>query len=113
MTALRDDITKEFDGQFVGDSRHRFNLGDTGFLLQLTTDSGARRLELRDNPVRTAGTLEDMLYGEVDGGRTNVEALGMAKVTEVARNGRGKILTIWGDELRAALSEFGYPELFT
>lgn len=111
MSALRDDITRDFDNQFVGDSRHRFRVGDTGFLLQLTTESGSRRLELRDNPVRTAGTLEEMLYGDVDGGRTHVEALGMAKVVEVARNGRGRIQTLWGDELRSALDEFGYPGL--
>lgn len=105
-----DSIKAEFDGKFVGDARHRFQVGDTGFLLELTPANGVSRIELRDSPARTAGTLTDVLYGFIPG-RTSVEALGAAKVTEVAKNGRGKIETLWEAQLDAALTELGYPEI--
>jgi hypothetical protein len=104
-----DNIKKNFDGKFVGDARHKFSVGDVGFLLELTPVSGVSRLELRDTPARTTDWT-DILYGMIEG-RTNVEALGAAKVTEVVKNGRGKVQTIWGDELDAALAELGYPEI--
>ena len=107
------DIKNEFDGRFVGDARHRFTLGDIGFLLELSPEGGQKRLELRDSPARTAHTLQDVLFGEVSGGRTSVEALGVAKITEVTKNGRGQVLTLWGDELTAALKELGYPDIST
>lgn len=103
-------IQQEFDGKFVGDARHRFAVGDIGFLLELTPATGPSRIELRDSPARTARNLTDVLYGFIPG-RTSVEALGAAKVTEVARNGRGKVVTLWGPELDAALGELGYPEI--
>lgn len=104
-------IKQEFDGKFVGDARHRFKVGDAGFLLELTPQNGVSRIELRDSPARTAFTLTDVLYGFIPG-RTSVEALGAAKVTEVARNGRGKIVTLWGEDLDKSLTELGYPEIF-
>ena len=103
-------IQEEFDGKFVGDARHRFKVGDVGFLLELTPENGVSRIELRDSPARTTRTLTDVLYGFIPG-RTTVEALGAAKVTEVARNGRGKVVTLWGDDLASALNELGYPEI--
>lgn len=103
-------IQSEFDGKFVGDARHRFNVGDVGFLLELTPSNGISRIELRDSPARTARSLTDVLYGFIPG-RTSVEALGAARVTEVARNGRGKVITLWGDALDAVLHELGYPEI--
>lgn len=103
-------IKSEFDGKFVGDARHKFKVGDVGFLLELTPQNGAKRTELRDSPARTAQTLTDILYGFIDG-RTAVEALGVAKVVEVAKNGRGKVQTLWGDDLATALNELGYPEI--
>lgn len=106
-----ENIRQEFDGKFVGDARHRFKVGDVGFLLELTPQNGASRIELRDSPARTAHTLTDVLYGFI-AGRTSVEALGTAKVTEVARNGRGKVITLWGADLEAALGELGYPEIY-
>src|SRR5258708_40300884 len=93
-----DNIRNEFDGKFVGDARHKFQVGDVGFLLELTPANGASRIELRDSPARTARSLTDVLFGFIDG-RTSVEALGAAKVTEVARNGRGKVITLWGADL--------------
>jgi hypothetical protein len=103
-------IQQEFDGKFVGDARHKFSVGDVGFLLELTPANGASRIELRDSPARTARSLTDVLYGFISG-RTSVEALGVAKVTEVAKNGRGKVTTLWGSDLDAALVELGYPEI--
>ena len=104
-------IAKEFDGRYVGDSRHRFKTGDIGFLLELTPEHGSKRVELRDSPVRTAGSLVEVLFGMVTGGRTNVEALGVAKVVSVTPNGRGKIETLWGPALDVALEELGYPQI--
>lgn len=105
-----DNIRSEFDGKFVGDARHKFQVGDIGFLLELTPANGASRIELRDSPARTARSLTDVLFGFI-GGRTSVEALGAAKVTDVARNGRGRVVTLWGPELDATLIELGYPEI--
>lgn len=105
-----DSIKSDFDGKFVGDARHRFKVGDVGFLLELTPQNGASRIELRDSPARTARSLTDVLFGFIPG-RTAVEALGAAKVTEVARNGRGKVITLWGADLDAALGELGYPDV--
>jgi hypothetical protein len=106
----KNSIQTEFDGKFCGDARHRFTVGDVGFLLELTPQNGASRVELRDSPARTARTLTDVLYGFIPG-RTSVEALGVAKVVEVARNGRGKVLTLWGEDLDKALNELGYPDV--
>lgn len=103
-------IRTEFDGRWVGDARHRFNPDDVGFLLELTPPSGVSRVELRDSPVRTNGDLQDILFGIIRG-TTSVEAVGVARVTEVARNGRGKVLTLWDQDLENALQELGYPEI--
>lgn len=103
-------IKDNFNNKFVGDARHKFQVGDVGFLLELTPANGHSRIELRDSPARTAFTLTDVLYGFIDG-KTSVEALGAAKVTSVAKNGRGQIETLWGDDLESALVELGYPEI--
>lgn len=105
-----DNIKAAFDGKFVGDARHRFKVGDVGFLLELTPANGHSRIELRDSPARTAFSLTDVLFGLIDG-RTTVEALGAAKVTKVATNGRGQVQTLWDADLDAALTELGYPEI--
>ena len=105
------DIQAEFDGKWVGDSRHKFKVGDLGFVLELTPANGAKRVELRDSPVRTAGSLIDVLFGVVSGGRTEVEALGVAKVIKVTPNGRGQIQTLWNEDMEAALQELGYPDI--
>lgn len=104
-----DNLKTNYDGKFVGDARHKFAVGDVGFLLELTPQSGIPRLEMRDSPARTQEWV-DVLYGLIEG-KTNVEALGTARVTEVAKNGRGKVVTLWGPELEAALNELGYPEI--
>jgi hypothetical protein len=104
-----DTLKTAFDGQFVGDARHKFAVGDVGFLLELTPQTGTPRLELRDSPARTQDWT-DILYGMIEG-KTNVEALGAARVTDVAKNGRGKVVTLWGVDLDAALLELGYPEV--
>jgi hypothetical protein len=104
-----DNLKTNYDGKFVGDARHKFAVGDVGFLLELTPQSGIPRLEMRDSPARTQEWV-DVLYGMIEG-KTNVEALGAARVTEVAKNGRGKVVTLWGPDLEAALNELGYPEI--
>ncbi len=124
-----------YDGQWVGDARNRFQqdpdgkityvqsgrdihgkafdrmLSDVGFLLELTPNEGrgAKRLEFRDSPARTQNW-EDVCYGLIKG-RTDVEALGVAKVVKVTPNGRGQVLTLWGPELDAALDILGYPQI--
>lgn len=128
-----DVLKSTFDGKWVGDARNRFTsdpdgkityiqsgrdihgkpfervLGNVGFLLELTPATGVPRLEFRDSPARTQDWT-DCLYGMIEG-RTNVEALGVAKIIEVSRNGRGKVLTLWGADLDAALTELGYPDI--
>jgi hypothetical protein len=115
--SIKQYIQDNYDGRFAGDARHRLTVGDVGFLLEISpiNEEGQRprrkRVEIRDNPVRTAGTLEEMLFGYLEGDRTDVEALGVATVVEAAPNGRGKLQSLWGDEARAALQKLGYPEL--
>jgi hypothetical protein len=104
-----ENLQQSYDGKWVGDARNRFAVGDVGFLLELTPQTGVARVELRDSPARTTDWT-DILFGMVEG-RTNVEALGVAKVIEVTKNGRGKVQTLWGDELTAALDQLGYPEI--
>jgi hypothetical protein len=127
-----DNLKENYDGKWVGDARNRFTQvdgkikytqigrdfkgnpyertsGDVGFLLEMTPPSGVPRLELRDSPARTMDWT-DVLYGMIEG-KTNVEALGVARVTGVSPNGRGKVVTLWGDELTAALDELGYPDI--
>lgn len=108
---MTNDNLSQYDGLFVGDNRNRFEVGDIGFLLELAPGRGAKRYELRQFPARTADTFSDILFGTVDGGHTTVKALGMAKIAEVARNGRGKIVTLHGPDLDDALHELGFPEL--
>jgi hypothetical protein len=110
-------ISATFDGKWAGDARHALKVGEVGFLLELTPVSAnpnfkpRKRLEIRPHPGRLAGSLEEMLYGVIEGDRTDVECLGVAKVTEVAPNGRGRVQTLWGDEARAALETLAYPDL--
>lgn len=133
--AYVDNLKSNYDGQWCGDARNRFItnpdgkiqyvqsgrdikgqsfervLGDVGFLLELTPNEGrgAQRLEFRDSPVRTADWT-DVLYGMVEG-RTNVEALGIARVTKATPNGRGQVVTLWGQDLDEALQQLGYPNI--
>jgi hypothetical protein len=132
--AYIENLKSNYDGKWVGDARNRFAdkdgkityvqsgkdikgqsfervLGDVGFLLELTPQEGrgAKRLEFRDSPARTQDW-EDVLYGMIEG-RTNVEALGVARVTKVSSNGRGQVITLWGAALDAALDDLGYPDI--
>lgn len=116
MTTVKEFIQGVYDGKFAGDARHPLKVGDIGFLLELTPVSSnpnfkpRKRLELRPHPVRLAGTLEEMLYGTLQGDRTDVEALGLATVAESV-NGRGKVRTAWGEEAKGILEALGYPDL--
>ena len=129
-----ENLKSNYDGKWVGDARNRFEevdgkiryiqagkdvrgqpfertLGDTGFLLELTPQGGrgAPRLEFRDSPARTQ-SWEDVLFGMIEG-RTNVEALGVARVVKVSPNGRGQVVTLWGKDLDDALEMLGYPNI--
>lgn len=116
MTTVKEFISATYDGKFAGDARHPLKIGDIGFLLELTPVGSnpnfkpRKRLELRPHPVRLAGTLEEMLYGTLQGDRTDVEALGVAQVVESV-NGRGKVLTVWGERAQEVLQALAYPEL--
>lgn len=117
MKTIKQHISDTYDTRWAGDARHPLKVGETGFLLELTPISNnpnfvaRKRLELRPHPVRKAGSLEEMLFGTLFGERTDVEALGVATVSEVAPNGRGRVQTIWGDEARQALDSLAYPDL--
>jgi len=119
MTTIKNHIESTYDSKWAGDARHPLKVGETGFLLELTPVSNQpnfiprKRLELRPHPVRRAGSLEELLFGTVFGDRTDVEALGVATVTEVAANGRGRVKTVWGDDARQALDNLAYPDLAT
>jgi hypothetical protein len=113
MTTIQEHA-ETYDGKWVGDDRFPVRLGDVGFLLELTSYVGPsmrRRVELRQHPAKEAGTFEEVLYGIIQGARTDVEALGVAEVTEVTPNGRGRVKTIWGDDAKDALAKLGYPDL--
>ena|SRR5580698_6215110 len=113
---VKDFIQSTYDGKFAGDARHPLKVGDVGFLLELTPVASnpnfkpRKRLELRPHPVRLAGTLEEMLFGRLQGDRTDVEALGVATVTESV-NGRGRVQTVWGHEAVKLLDQLAYPDL--
>lgn len=117
MTTIQKHISETYDGKWAGDARHALKAGEVGFLLELTPVSSnpnfvpRKRLELRPHPVRRAGSLEEILLGTIFGDRTDVEALGVAKVTEVAANGRGRVQTLWGQDAMAALDTLAYPDL--
>ncbi len=140
MTTVKEHIQSKYDGQWVGDSRNTFvaeggevvyvqrgtdikgqpfetRYVGPGFLLEVSpvstnpNFSPRRRLEFRPHPVRENGSLEELLYGIVSSHRTEVEALGVVIITEVAPNGRGRVKTLWGQEARAALDKLAYPAL--
>lgn len=141
MTTVREHIQRLADGKWVGDSRNTFRSvdgkyiytqtgsditgkhfhteyeGSLGFLLEAAPVSNdpqrkpRSRLEFRPHPVRTQGSLEEMLFGTIFGNRTDIEALGVVEITEVAPNGRARIKTLWSEQARHALSTLGYPEL--
>lgn len=142
MKTIKQHISETYDGKFVGDSRNTFTVVNgqvvytqrgtdiygkpfenvytgPGFMLEVTPVSNnpnnqpRRRLEFRMHPVRMTGSLEEMLFGTVFGSRTDVEALGLAKVVEVTASGRGRVQTLWGDDAKTALDALGYPDIET
>jgi len=99
--------------QWIGDDRTKYTVGDTGFLLQLENRGrGWKRVELRQHPACEDGTPRPRLFGPVGGGMTQVTALGLGKVVEVAKNGRGRVESITDPEqMKQVLNELGYPGL--
>lgn len=89
-------------------------VGTVGFLIERcwVMQRGRTRLELRDRPAQTNMSLRDRLYGWC--GTTNdvaVHAEGMARIVRTCRNGRAQVARIRGEELTAALTAAGYPDL--
>lgn len=91
----------------------RLKVGTIGFLVSHTnTMRGSDVHELRDTPAYTNMSHRPRLDGWC--GETNnvsTYGCGMAIVERVAKNGRALVRGLEGDDLRAALEEFGYPEL--
>lgn len=88
------------------------SVGDTGFLVETARHGCAGSCSLRSVPAHTNMSHEPRLHGWC--GTYNdsaTHARGMARVVKLARNGRALVRGLDGDELRAALEEFGYPEL--
>ena len=98
---------------WVGDDRTRYSVGEEGFLLQLENAGRCwKRLELRQHPACLDGTPVPRLTGPVGGGSTQVTALGLARVVEVTRNGRGRVEPITDPvDVEAVLTDLGYPDL--
>jgi hypothetical protein len=89
-------------------------VGSVGFLIGRcrTMNGGATSYHLSDTPAHTNQSHEPRLAGWC--GTTNdiaTYAVGLAKVTKLARNGRAFVVPVEGEALTAALEELGYPEL--
>lgn len=103
--------------QWIGDPNDGFGgsdyeLGQVGFLVEVSPQGRASRWELRSHPAHTNRSHEPRLHGWCgETNNVNVDAHGMARVTRIARNGRALVVPIVGQELTAALAECGYPEL--
>lgn len=90
-----------------------YEAGDKGFLVELHHKTeGWTNHQLRAHPAMAAKSFKPYLYGWVDEHSTiTTKALGMVQVVQVAPNGRALVTPLQGDELVAALHEYGYPEL--
>ena len=90
------------------------NVGDVGFLVQIENPvKGTDRYDFRDTPPTTNQSYQPKLYGWCGGyNDTNTYGRGMVKVERMAKNNRAFVRKLDGKELKAALEELGYPELF-
>ncbi len=99
--------------RWIGTEADSFTVGQTGFLVEIShTTKGWTRYDLRDHPAKTNESFKPTLHGWC--GTYNDVAThgrGMARVERVAKNGRALVRELTGDELAAALDEFGYPDL--
>lgn len=91
----------------------RLSDGKVGFLVNIENPvRGTDHYELRDNPPTTNQSYRPRLRGWCGSyNDTSTWGMGMWKVERMARNGRAFIRKLDGDELQAALEEFGYPDL--
>lgn len=87
--------------------------GQIGFLVEHhDTLAGWRRYDVRDLPARTNQSLEPRLHGWCGSfNDVSTHARGMVRVERIAKNSRAYVRELDGDELAAALEEFGYPDL--
>ena len=109
---MRDD-TMSTSQRWIGTEGDTFTVGETGFLVEIThTTNGWTRFSLRDHPPKTNQSFKPMLHGWC-GSYNDVSTFGrgMARVERVAKNGRAFVRELTGDELVAALEDFGYPDL--
>jgi len=89
--------------------------GDVGFLVErVSVADGTSRYHLSATPARASRTHRPRLYGwcgTADGVTTY--AYGAARVTRLAKSGRGQALVrvLKGAELAEALAQHGYPDL--
>lgn len=99
--------------RWIGTEADTFTAGQTGFLIELShATKGWTRYDLRDHPPKTNQSFRPMLYGWCGSyNDVSTHGCGMARVERVAKNGRAFVRELTGDELAAALEEFGYPEL--
>ena len=105
-----EDVT--MTGQWIGPDE-TLTIGQVGFLVEHhNTLQGWRRYDVRDLPAKTNQSLEPRLHGWCGSyNDVSTHARGMVKVERVAKNGRAYVRELDGDELAAALEEFGYPDL--
>ncbi len=98
---------------FIGSGHENLEEGDVGFLVERTNNvTNGSSFSLNEHPAVKNLSGESVLCGWC--GTTNdvgVYAHGMAKVVRVCKNGRAQVADLEGEELKAALEEYGYPEL--
>jgi len=98
---------------WIGTESDAFTAGQTGFLVKIEhATKGWTRYDLRGHPPKTNQSFKPMLYGWC-GSFNDVSTFGrgMAVVERVAKNGRAFVRELAGEELHAALDDFGYPDL--
>lgn len=91
----------------------RLTVGDFGFLVHIENPvKRTEHYELRDTPPTTNQSYQPVLNGWCGSyNNTSTYGRGMWKVERMARNGRAFVRELEGDDLAAALEEFGYPDL--
>jgi hypothetical protein len=99
---------------WIGTRADSYREGEVGFLVQHKNEiTKWSVMTLRDTPAARSRNFEPVLEGfcgEHNDVRTY--ACGVWEVVQVLANGRSRIQELRGDEMKAALTNLGYPELF-
>jgi hypothetical protein len=92
----------------------RLQVGQTGFLVERSNPvQGWRRRSLDSLPPTTNRSHQPRLTGWCGSyNDTSTCGCGMARVVRLAGNGRALVEVLAGDDLRQALEQAGYPELW-